>query len=168
MIRGIHKCYLCRNSSHVLMLSLYDNVIAQILVSQTRKLLHMTQFEIQNDHLSHYFYPLFLHCWFKILSFLFSVNIPNLSLTEEKFESCIQNKRCKPQNQVEFLSRTCFFKTMIISDMKDFIKDISCSETAHVSTKQRLPGFDLTFQKWFVRFPNANNRKRYHNCQPPW
>ena len=58
MIRGVHKCYLCRNSSHVLILPLYGNVIAQILVSQTRKLLHMTQFKIQNDHFSHYFYPL--------------------------------------------------------------------------------------------------------------
>ena len=102
------------------------------------------------------------------IEFLFSVNIPNLSLTEEKFESCIQNKHCKPQNQVEFFSTTCFFKTMIISDMKDFFKNISCSETTHVSTKQRLPGFHLTLQKWFVRFPNANNRKRYLNCRPPW
>ena len=37
-----------------------------------------------------------------------------------------------------FFSRTCLSKTMIIPDMIDFINTISCSETRHVSTKQRL------------------------------
>ena len=46
MIRGVHKCYLYRNSTHMLMLLLHSTVITQIVVSRTRKLLHMTQFKI--------------------------------------------------------------------------------------------------------------------------
>ena len=61
-IRGVHKCYLYRNSWHVLMLLLYSNVITQISVSQTWKLLQMTQLKIQDDHFSLYILSLFLHC----------------------------------------------------------------------------------------------------------
>ena len=50
MSREVHKCHLCRDSSHVLMIPLHSTVITQILVSQTRKLLHMAQLKIQNDH----------------------------------------------------------------------------------------------------------------------
>ena len=46
MIRGVHKCYLYRNSTHMLMLLLHSTVITQIVVSRTRKLLHMTQLKI--------------------------------------------------------------------------------------------------------------------------
>ena len=46
MIRGVHKCYLYRNSTHMLMLLLNSTVITQIVVSRTRKLLHMTQLKI--------------------------------------------------------------------------------------------------------------------------
>ena len=74
----------------------------------------------------------------QIIKSLFTVHIQNFSLTDEKFDSCIQHKCYKPHNQVKFFSRTCLSKTMIISYMIDFIKAISCSETTHVSTKQRL------------------------------
>ena len=30
------------------------------------------------------------------------------------------------------------------------------------------PAFDLTFEKWFVSFPNKNNRETYLKCRPPW
>ena len=46
MIRGVHKCYLYRNSTHMLMVLLHSTVITQIVVSRTRKLLHMTQLKI--------------------------------------------------------------------------------------------------------------------------
>ena len=42
MIRGVHKYYLCRNSSHLLMLPLHSTFITQISVSLRRKLLNMT------------------------------------------------------------------------------------------------------------------------------
>ena len=29
-------------------------------------------------------------------------------------------------------------------------------------------GFYLTFQKWFVNFPNKNNRKIYLKCRLSW
>ena len=44
-----------------------------------------------------------------------------------------------------FFFRTCLSKTMIIFDMIDFIKDISCSETTHVSTKQKLAVIFVSF-----------------------
>ena len=47
--------------------------------------------------------------------------------------------------QVKFFPRTCLSRTMIISDMMDFIKATSCSETTHVSTKQRLPVIYASF-----------------------
>ena len=31
-----------------------------------------------------------------------------------------------------------------------------------------ITGFDLTFQKWFVIFPNENKRKTDVKCCPPW
>ena len=138
MVRGVHKYYLYRNSSHVLMLPLHSTVISQSSVSQTRKLLHMTQFKIQNDHF------VTLHIWALSTLFteniecLFSVHIPNLSLSDEKIEPCIQDKCYKPYNQVKMSSRTCLSKSIIIYDMIDFMKAITCSETTHVSTKQRL------------------------------
>ena len=58
----IHKCYVCRNNSDVLMLPLYGTVVTPISVSQTKKLLHMTQLKIQNDQVSSYIFSLFLHC----------------------------------------------------------------------------------------------------------
>ena len=57
-----------------------------MLVSQTRKLLHMAQFKIQ-----------------------ISVHIPDNLLTDEGFESYIKGKCYKPHNQVKFFSRTCLF-----------------------------------------------------------
>ena len=30
-----------------------------------------------------------------------------------------------------------------------------------------LSGFDLAFQKWFVSFPNENNRQTDIKCWPP-
>ena len=62
----------------------------------------------------------------KYCMFTLSIHIPNLPLTDEKFESSIQDKYYKPHNQ--FFSRTSLSKTMIISDIMDFIKAISCSE----------------------------------------
>ena len=67
-----------------------------------------------------------------------TVHIPKLSLTDEKFESCIKSKCHKPQKQVKIFYRTCLSKTMIIFDIIDFITVIFCSETTHVSRKQRL------------------------------
>ena len=49
-----------------------------------------------------------------------------------------QDKCYKPRNQLTIFSRTCLSKSIIISDMTDFTKAVSCSETTHVSTKQRL------------------------------
>ena len=69
---------------------------------------------------------------------LFSVHIPNLSLIDEKFESCMQGKFYKPYNQGKNFFIACLSKTMIVSDITDFLKAISCPETTHVSTKQRL------------------------------
>ena len=76
---------------------------------------------------------------------LFSVHIPNLSLTDEKFKFCIQDKCYKPQNQVKFFSRTCLSKSRIISDMIDVIKTISGSGKTHVSTKQKYTKLDFFF-----------------------
>ena len=42
------------------------------------------------------------------------------------------------KQSIEMFSRTCLSKTMIKSDMIDFIKAISCSERTQVSTKQKL------------------------------
>ena len=102
MIRGVHKCYLCRNSSHVLILPLDSTVVTRILVFQTRKSLHVTQLKIQNDR---YSLSAFLT---QNIECLFSVHIANLSLTDEKFESCIQNKWYKPHNQVKIFFRNMF------------------------------------------------------------
>ena len=46
-----------------------------------------------------------------------------------------------PQASKIFFSITGLSMTMIISDMVDFIKAASYSETTHVSTKQRLGVF---------------------------
>ena len=40
---------------------------------------------------------------------------------------------------------------MIISDMIDFIKAISCSEAAHISTKQRLAKY---YKKKLQKYTN--------------
>ena len=46
---------------------------------------------------------------------LLSLNIPNLSLTDEKFESCIQDKCFKPHNQVNIFSNIfrCPFQNIL-------------------------------------------------------
>ena len=48
------------------------------------------------------------------------------------------NATKQTNNLVRNFSGTCLPKAMITSDMVDFIKAISCSETIHVSTKQIL------------------------------
>ena len=87
MIRVVHKCYLYWNSSHALMLLLHSTAITQVLL-KSRKLVNMTRLKIQNDHFSPYIISLFLYCYLKIVC-LFSVHIPNLSLTDK---SCIKLK----------------------------------------------------------------------------
>ena len=67
-----------------------------------------------------------------------SVNIPNLSLTDEKFESFITDKCYKPHNLVKIYSSISLSKNAIVSDIRDFIKAMPCSETNHVFKKQRL------------------------------
>ena len=128
MIRWVHKCCLGRNSSYALMLPLHSNAITQILVSHT-SLLHMTQLKIQNRHFT-------IHIWSlsvlltQNIECLLSAHIPNLLLTDEKFEFV-----CKIKAPNHIFSRTCLSKTMIISYMIDFIKAVSCSERTDVSTK---------------------------------
>ena len=59
----------------------YGTVITQILVSQTRKLLHITQIKIQNDHFLPYIFSLFCIVNSKYWVFIF---IPNVLLSDEK------------------------------------------------------------------------------------
>ena len=72
---------------------------------------------------------------------LFSVNIPNLSLTDEKLNLIYKLNAANHTSKLNFFSITGLSKTMIISDMVDFIKAASYSETTHVSTKQKLGVF---------------------------
>ena len=91
------------------------------------------------------FHPRYLVSFCNVSSkywvFIFST-YPKLFI---KFESCIQDKCYKPCNKLIFFSRACLSKTVIISDMIDFIKVIFCSETTYVSTKQRLPVIFASF-----------------------
>ena len=135
-----------------LMLSLCTTVITQILVSLTRKLIHMT---VENSK-----GPLFtLHnyCLSALLTrnseYLFPVHNPNFSLTDEKCESCIQDKCQKPHSLANFFSRTCLSKT--IYDIADFIKAISCSEITNVFIKQKLTVIYASFQ--YLSKENATN-----------
>ena len=90
------------------------------------------------------FYPTYLVSFCtansKYWVFIFST-YPKPFINWWKIESYIQDKCYKPHKQVKFFSITGLSMTMIISDMVDFIKAASYSETTHVSTKQRLGVF---------------------------
>ena len=138
MIRGVYKCNLSRNSSHVLMLPLYSTIITQILVSQTRKLVHITQLKIQNHHFSLDRFSLFCTVNSKYRVFIFSTY-------PKPFIKCY-----KPRNRVKFFSRTCLSKTMIISDMIRLYQGHILLRDNHVSTKQRLAVIFASFFQYFV------------------
>ena len=127
MIRRVHNCCLCRNSSHVLMLPRHSTFKTKFGISNKKIATH--------DTVESAMCPLFtLHI--QSLSALLTQNIEYL--LSNKFESCIQDKCCKPHNQIKHFSRTCFSKTMIISNVIDFTKAISCSGITHVSIERRL------------------------------
>ena len=156
MIRRVYNCYLCRNSSHLLMLPRYSTVITKFGISNKKIATH--------DTVESAMCPLFtLHIQSlsalltQNIEYLFSVHTPNLSFTDEKFESCIQDKCCKPHNQIKHFSRTCLSKTMIICNIIDFVKAISCSGITHVSTERRLAAiFDI------FRHLNKKNAAKVH------
>ena len=54
-------------------------------------------------------------------------------------------------------SRTCLSKTIIIYDIMDFIKAISCLEPTHVPTKQRLAVIFASFQFFKKNAKKVNN-----------
>ena len=51
---------------------------------------------------------------------------------------------------LRYIQQYLLLQLMILSDLK------------------YIEGFDLTFQKWFVIFPNENNHKTNLKCRPPW
>ena len=133
---AISYFYLCRNSSHVLMLRLNSAIAAQMLVSQSRKLLHIKQLRIQNDRFSPCIFIRFSIINSKYWVFIFSIypksfhkQMKNLDLLYK----CYRSHKIK----LKFF-QNMFSKTMVMSDTIDFIMAISCSEKIHVSTKRRL------------------------------
>ena len=70
-----------------------------------------------------------------------SVNIPNLSLTDEKFESCITDKCYKPHNLVKIYSSICLSQNATVSDIRDFIK--AKKEKCYKSTQKKLIFFNI-------------------------
>ena len=140
MIRGVHKCYLCRNSSHVLSATTLQHHYNKNFGILNKEL--PTYNTVENSKWPIFTLSIYLASFCIVNSkywVSFSVHILNIPLTDEKFESCIQDK-CynKPHKQVKILSRTCLSKTRIKSAIINFVKAISCSVTTHFSTKQRL------------------------------
>ena len=116
MIKGVHKCRLYSKSSSVLMLPHHSTINAI-----SNKKIAMTTFTL------HIYLLSFCIVTSKYWVFIF-ITYSKHFINWWKFESSYMQGKCyKPHNQVNFF-RTCLSKTMIISDMIDFIKAISCLE----------------------------------------
>ena len=115
MIKGVHKCCLYSKSSSVLMLPHHSTINAI-----SNKKIAMATFML------HIYLLSFCIVTSKYWVFIFST-YPKHFINWWKFESSYMQSKCyKTHNQVKFFFRTCLSKTMMISDMIDFIKAITC------------------------------------------
>ena len=55
------------------------------------------------------------------IEYLFSVHFPNLSLLDEKFESCTQNKCCKTHCDIMYICVTLIYSVLDFATIHDLL-----------------------------------------------